>query len=811
MTKTNVLSFLPSLPGGLRLTRRPWRRAAALCLPVLLAASLLWLGLADPARLMSDPVTASLSLSNGQQALPDGAAAGGIEQPFVAKHPWLTSVTVYPHTGEAAGDALWTVTLTDEAGAVLWQGEADLTGGTDAGVAIPVGASLRVGRTYRLTFTCPDPAQSLWAAEPAEGQAPLAASGYAGACCLKASLLYGAPDWLLFALLAIGLLLSLAGLLVEWQGCPAPLQALLRLGQGAVSGVYFLCAAELLNGDSVPWKLPAITWPFAFLLYAGLALALRGLTGRTAIGAGLTGLLLFVVGLVNHFVLIFRGTPFTFIDILSAGTGLRVAGGYAFTFRPVLLLAGTFLLFGLCPLALRLGPRAPRTRRGRWGLRLVCLAAGLALLGGVCRRQTFLAAGLEPSGWSTVNYARAKGIVTSFAGSGVFSIAARPEGYSQQALEALEAAYPSDAATAVGEDAPNVLLILSESFTDYAALGNLRTDQEVLPFWREFCAREDVHTGSLVMSTLGGGTVYSEFQLLTGITTAFDYPSSPYTQSLDRAVASLPAQAAQLGYVTAALHPAEGANYNRVQALPWLGFEECVFLEDLELAQEDTLRGFMTDAALFRQATGLLTQSEDPLFLFCITMQNHGGYTNTEYDSPVRLRWPEGCGEAEQYLGLLQESDAALAELIGALEQLDEPTLVVFFGDHQPELGSAFTDAVLDEQDPFAQYTTPYAIWANYPLETELPEDGGRIGIAALHPLVARAAGFPLTGWQKFLLDFYAGTPVTSQMGGADGAGEYLPMKRLKEQPLAEEYQILQYAMLFAEDGDTGLWRLAEG
>ena len=64
-----------------------------------------------------------------------------------------------------------------------------------------------------------------------------------------------------------------------------------------------------------------------------------------------------------------------------------------------------------------------------------------------------------------------------------------------------------------------------------------------------------------------------------------------------------------------------------------------------------------------------------------------------------------------------------------ALEELDEPTLVIFFGDHQPELGSDFSQAVLDESDPFAQYTTPYLIWANYPLEEDqLPENGSVSG-----------------------------------------------------------------------------------
>ena len=167
---------------------------------------------------------------------------------------------------------------------------------------------------------------------------------------------------------------------------------------------------------------------------------------------------------------------------------------------------------------------------------------------------------------------------------------------------ALAEAYPSDQVTAISEDAPNVLLILSESFTDFEALGDLRTDQTVLPFWQEFTQREDVHSGTLVMSTLGGGTVYSEFQVLTGITTAFDYPSSPYTQCLDRTVASLPAQAAQLGYTTAAVHPAEGPTTTASGRCPGWDLTPA-FSGRSDLAPEDTTRGFMRDSALFRQVT----------------------------------------------------------------------------------------------------------------------------------------------------------------------------------------------------------------
>ena len=51
--------------------------------------------------------------------------------------------------------------------------------------------------------------------------------------------------------------------------------------------------------------------------------------------------------------------------------------------------------------------------------------------------------------------------------------------------------------------------------------------------------------------------------------------------------------------------------------------------------------------------------------------------------------------ETEQYLSIMHASDEALRELITYFETVEEPTLIVFFGDHQPSVESAFVEELM--------------------------------------------------------------------------------------------------------------------
>ena len=71
-------------------------------------------------------------------------------------------------------------------------------------------------------------------------------------------------------------------------------------------------------------------------------------------------------------------------------------------------------------------------------------------------------------------------------------------------------------------------------------------------------------------------------------------------------------------------------------------------------------------------------------------------------------------GGAESGLRLVGEVDDFLRALTAAIEALDEPTVLVVYGDHMPSL--EIEESALDSGN---LYTTEYAVWANFPLEAE--------------------------------------------------------------------------------------------
>ena len=78
-------------------------------------------------------------------------------------------------------------------------------------------------------------------------------------------------------------------------------------------------------------------------------------------------------------------------------------------------------------------------------------------------------------------------------------------------------------------------------------------------------------------------------------------------------------------------------------------------------------------------------EAGQPLFLFNVTIQNHGGYTAADYPAQVTLT--DAPGEypmAEQYLTLANKTDQAFRTLVEYLEDFDEPTIVSCSGITSP-------------------------------------------------------------------------------------------------------------------------------
>lgn len=212
------------------------------------------------------------------------------------------------------------------------------------------------------------------------------------------------------------------------------------------------------------------------------------------------------------------------------------------------------------------------------------------------------------------------------------------------------------------------------------------------------------------------------------------------------------------GYYSFATHPFLSSGWSRTKAYPYLGFDSFTFID--EYPQRNLVRNFISDQEMFEYITswyeGWLNKNSDPLFVFGVSMQNHSGYDyrGEEYTPSISL---EGYGkkyeEAEQYLGLIHETDKALEYLIHYFETVDHDVVLCFFGDHLPNLSQSFYSELhggqfnsLDEQQLL--YTIPFFVWTNYDSEER------KIDLASLNYLssyVLEAAGIDSPPYNVFL------------------------------------------------------------
>lgn len=254
------------------------------------------------------------------------------------------------------------------------------------------------------------------------------------------------------------------------------------------------------------------------------------------------------------------------------------------------------------------------------------------------------------------------------------------------------------------------------------------------------------------------------------------------------------------GYDTATTHPYLSSGWSRTTAYPLLGFSESTF-ED-SYPYENLIREYISDREMYEFLLDRLDdQGETPLFLFGISMQNHGGYTyeGDNYTQTVFLEGYEGeYSDVEQYLTLLHESDCAMEYLLTALQKRERKTVVLFFGDHFPSVEAGFYEELnggpLDTlESQMKEYMVPFFIWANY----DIPEQ--EVEITSLNYLsryLLEAAELPLSPYHEFLKDLEEEIPAINALGYySKSQGGYIPLSDARDEEAAwlSRYAKLQY------------------
>ena len=552
---------------------------------------------------------------------------------------------------------------------------------------------------------------------------------------------------------------------------------------------------------------------FNILIFELIAWTLYLLIGRMTTALRIELALALAFGLTNHYVMAFRSTPFVPWDLLSARTAASVAQNYDFTPTPRMIVVT--VLFVLLMVAVRILRKVPRIKLPiRLGSAVLCGLA-LCLFVNTLQQETFQNKHyLYPFLFTPAYMTKVNGMAVTFAMDLAYVAVDKPEGYSaEEAQKTLEQYGNTDNVFADdeentndsknrGEDAnnkdlPNIIVIMDEAFSDLSVVGDLETNEDYMPFMHKMQQGADnTITGYAQVSVCGGNTANSEFEFLTGNTMSF-LPSGsiPYQQYITKDTPSLASYLASLGYETYAQHPYYASGWNREKVYPLIGFEHLNFIYDY--ANKTYVRKYVSDDADMQHIIDTYENKEDgkPAFIFNVTMQNHGGYTDAFSDLSEDVHATNYNSEVlDRYLSLIRLTDQSLEKLVDYFSNVDEKTVIVFFGDHQPSdaVAAQIQDSMLlpGESVPDEQlrkrYLVPYLVWANYDIDGATQQN---TSLNYLSAEVLKAAGVPTDAYQNFLLDLQKSYPVMSAAGRTDASDA--------DENMLNTYKKLQYYNLF--------------
>ena len=507
-----------------------------------------------------------------------------------------------------------------------------------------------------------------------------------------------------------------------------------------------------------------------------------------------------MLSVANHYYGALRNNPLEYFDIANAGTAVHVLGNYSLAPDGVSAAAVLALLVTVLTVFSALGT-AQCERRLRGFLGNVALAAAAAAVFAV-KLPTF-------DNFSNLQIITSeKGYLLSFASFIKMGRVKTPEGYTaKRAEEVLETALDRDGTEKgllreAGDRSPNLIVIMNETLADLPAIYGFETDTDVFP---NIHSMDNAVRGKVLTSVYGGGTANTEYEFLTGNSLYFLPPgSSPYVQYTGSVQQSLAWKLKELGYQTAAYHPYMPISYRRSSVYPLLGLD-AFYSEEDSLPHEEYLRTYVSDRADFKNVIHLYEEREPgrPFFMFNVTMQNHGGYSEDEPAVDVTVTPVDKELQTPQmleYLSLIRESDTAFKELTDYFSEAEEDTVILMFGDHQPSMDegvSEFMDRKLEERDgeldSQRRYYASFILWANFDIQ-EMSDVVTSPGF--LRPLLLEAAGVPMNAYESFLFETAAAYPAMNAFGCFDASGQW-NSRMEDEEGVLEEYQYLVYQNVF--------------
>ena len=570
----------------------------------------------------------------------------------------------------------------------------------------------------------------------------------------------------------------------------------------------------------------AVILVFNFVFFA--------LTGSFRVSYLIVNTVLFGLALSHSYVMDFRGTPFQPMDFLSVTTAANVANTYNFA-PGYKVITGLFIFLFIVIISIKT-PTPKYNILTKIVSRSFTAAFSGALIIIFYATSIFADMGIRPDFWNQTRGYHNYGFVFNFFANTKYLYMNKPSNYDPNEIENIinKNEQTNQEQTNPSKKVPNIICIMNESLSDLKVLGNLTTNEDYMPFMNSLT--ENTIKGNLYVPVIGAGTSNTEFEFLTGHTTAFlPSGSNAYMLYVKNPMASLVSTLEAQNYSSSALHPYYSSGWKRPEVYSNFGFNKFTALEDIidlslmedymdngndpnylqQLIEQNypntpnmLVRQYISDSYNYKLIIEDYKNRDKskPYFTFNVTMQNHGGYTPSavNFDECIyATSSTKNYTKANKYLSLVKASDNAFKELIEYFKKVKEPTIICMFGDHQPNIEPEFISECLgvnnlsnltSEQEQ-KRHMTPFFIWANYDIEEQYVE---RLSSNYLSSLVLQTAGVKLTEYNKYLLNLSKVIPVIDTVGYIDNQGvHYKWSDSSPYRSILSEYENIQYNAVF--------------
>ena len=422
-----------------------------------------------------------------------------------------------------------------------------------------------------------------------------------------------------------------------------------------------------------------------------------------------------ILGIANGYILLKRVTPFNAQDLKIAGDGIALINNYCNGFEVVVIAVGAVaLLIWLISMWRRGGQYAGKIHH-------IAALIGIIVCGVLYTFVTNIAIDKRVVSTYFGNIAFAYedyGLPYCFSASLFNTGISEPNGYTKKAMAKIDkdGELNQTATSRSSDELPNIIVVQLESYFDVANAEFFTTSEDACPNLHNLY--QNYSNGYFKVPSVGAGTANTEFEVLTGMNLRYFGPGEyPYkTYSKKHPTESAATALASLGYGTHALHDNTGNFYSRANVFNNMGFDTFTSKEFMNVLQT-TENGWAKDEILTQHIMEAMDTTKQEDFVFTVSVQGHGNYPETQVIENPKIKVEGIEDEAlknkwDYYVNQVYEMDQFVGDLIKAVEERNEPSVVVFYGDHLPTMG-------LKAEDLKSRYlyNTNYVIWDNIGLQ----------------------------------------------------------------------------------------------